>query len=285
MKLSMLSALCALCVAFSAADAAVRPFSNYGQIQNVQNYSSNPFWTPDSPYNQRMPQPVYVQGIDVDTGDCQRVVAALVASYCSARNNCIGTSLDDARPTLTVQLASIPSHNYVTPCAGFIDSEFKTYKDNNANAAPRGNTVTPFPTPTGADATGTSSEFKIENPYQDTLPQFNGDNWGERMMERTQELQDLQSQNTTDTSLVATAFPTTVADLTMTERMQNKAAGYEPFKGKSAYTQLELEEERRNAYCDYAQNQLATLDADLATLKDCMQRGVPFSQCNTLGVY
>ena len=30
------------------------PFSKYGQIQNVQNYSSNPFWDPSSPYNQRV---------------------------------------------------------------------------------------------------------------------------------------------------------------------------------------------------------------------------------------
>ena len=29
-------------------------FSKYGQIQNVQNYSSNPFWDPSSPYNQRV---------------------------------------------------------------------------------------------------------------------------------------------------------------------------------------------------------------------------------------
>ena len=46
---SLLSALCTLCVAFGAADAATQPFSKYGQIQNVQDYSSNPFWTPSSP--------------------------------------------------------------------------------------------------------------------------------------------------------------------------------------------------------------------------------------------
>ena len=44
--------------AFYAA-AAVSLFSDYGQIQNVQNYSSNPFWSPNAPYNQRFPQPVY----------------------------------------------------------------------------------------------------------------------------------------------------------------------------------------------------------------------------------
>lgn len=176
------SALCAV-VLCANADAATQPLSKYGQIQNVQNYSSNPFWNPSSPYNQRMPQPIYVQGTDVDTGDCTRVVSALVASYCATRNNCIGVSLDDARPTLTVQLASIPNHNYVTACAGFLDSAFKTYKDNNANAAPRASgVVTPFPAASGvATDTNTNSNIKIENPYQEQLPSFNGDNWANRL--------------------------------------------------------------------------------------------------------
>ena len=94
------------------------PFSQYGQIQNVQNYSSNPFWDPSSPYNQRMPVPVYVTGTDIDTADCTTVVGALVASFCATRNNCVGMDINDARPTITVQLASLPNHNYVTPCAG-----------------------------------------------------------------------------------------------------------------------------------------------------------------------
>lgn len=294
---SLLSALCALCVAFSAADAATQPFSKYGQIQNVQDYSSNPFWTPSSPYNQRMPQPIYVQGTDVDTGDCTRVVSALVASYCATRNNCIGVSLDDARPTLTVQLASIPNHNYVTACAGFLDSAFKTYKDNNANAAPRASGVaTPFPAASGvATDKNTNSNIQIENPYSDKLPSFNGDNWGEQIMERTRELEDLQAQNgANDVALAKADFPTTTADLTMSERMANKAAGYEPFKDASAYKQLNIEDEetylerqerRRAAYCDWAQKQLAALDADLATLQNCMKQGVRFADCKTLGVY
>lgn len=284
---SLLSALCTLFVAFGAADAATQPFSKYGQIQNVQDYSSNPFWTPSSPYNQRMPQPIYVQGTDVDTGDCTRVVSALVASYCATRNNCIGVSLDDARPTLTVQLASIPNHNYVTACAGFLDSAFKTYKDNNANAAPRASGV--------ATDKNTNSNIKIENPYSDKLPSFNGDNWGEQIMERTRELEDLQAQNgANDVALAKADFPTTTADLTMSERMANKAAGYEPFKDASAYKQLNIEDEetylerqerRRAAYCDWAQKQMAALDADLATLQNCMKQGVHFADCKTLGVY
>lgn len=294
---SLLSALCTLFMAFGTADAATQPLSKYGQIQNVQDYSSNPFWNPSSPYNQRMPQPIYVQGTDVDTGDCTRVVSALVASYCATRNNCIGVILDDARPTLTVQLASIPNHNYVTACAGFLDSAFKTYKDNYANAAPRASGVaTPFPAASGiATDNNTNSNIKIKNPYQEQLPSFNGDNWGEQIMERTRELEDLQAQNgANDVALAKTDFPTTAADLTMSERMANKAAGYEPFKGTSAYQQLNIEDEetylerqaqRRAAYCDWAQKQLAALDADLATLQNCMKQGVRFADCKTLGVY
>ena len=294
---SLLSALCALCVAFGTADAATQPFSKYGQIQNVQDYSSNPFWTPSSPYNQHMPQPIYVQGTDVDTGDCTRVVSALVASYCATRNNCIGVSLDDARPTLTVQLASIPNHNYVTACAGFLDSAFKTYKDNNANAAPRASGVaTPFPAASGvATDKNTNSNIKIENPYSDKLPSFNGDNWGEQIMERTRELEDLQAQSgANDVALAKADFPTPTPDLAMSERMANKAADYEQFKDASAYKQLNIEDEetylerqerRRAAYCEYAQTQLAVLDADLATLQKCMKQGVRFADCKTLGVY
>ena len=65
----------------------VRPVSQYGLIQNVQNYSSNPFWTKDSLYNQKFPQPVYVGGPELTSADCQSTVGVLVASYCSANDN------------------------------------------------------------------------------------------------------------------------------------------------------------------------------------------------------
>lgn len=241
---SLLSALCTLFTGGALAatqyvNSAPKPVSPQGLIQNVQNYSSNPFWSPNSPYNQRMPQPVYVQGTDVDTGDCQRVVSALVASYCAQKNNCIDTKLDDARPTLTVQLASISGHNYVTPCAGFIDSEFNTYRDNNTIAAPRANGVTAFPAATQPVKTNTDSGIQIQNPYAPKAP-----DWATEMMERDQELKQLQSQNGAGNErVVKMDFPTTIADISFQERMENAAAGYEPYKDASAYQQLKLESE------------------------------------------
>ena len=64
--------------AFNAA-VGVSLFSDYGQIQNVQNYSTNPFWSPGSPYNQRVPQPVYVQGTDLKSGECVQILGPLVS--------------------------------------------------------------------------------------------------------------------------------------------------------------------------------------------------------------
>lgn len=241
---SLFSVLCSLfsCGALAATqhvNSAPKPVSSYGLIQNVQNYSSNPFWSPNSPYNLRMPQPVYAQGTDVDTGDCQRVVSALVASYCATNNNCIDTRLNDARPTLIVQLASISGHNYVTPCAGFIDSEFKTYRDNNAIAAPRANSVTAFPTVTQPVKTSTDSGAKIKNPYSLKTP-----DWATEMQERDRELKQLQSQNGGHNEhVVKMDFPNTIADISFQERIKNAAAGYEPYKDKSAYQQLKLESE------------------------------------------
>lgn len=219
-----------------------QPFSKSGQIQNVQNYSSNPFWSPDAPYNQRMPVPVYVQGTDVNTSDCQRIVSSLISSYCSTRNNCLGLSLSDVRPTITVQLANLPNHNFVTPCSGYIDTEFESYVKQNAIAAPTGKSVE-FPTATTPNSDLNQQEAKFENPYAPKLPQWNGEPWAEEMQERKKELENLQAQNSYGTNQVVKAdFPNTFADLSFTERQEILKQGYEPFKESSAYAGLNIKE-------------------------------------------
>lgn len=225
---------------------ATTPFSKYGQIQNVQNYSSNPFWDPSSPYNQRMPVPVYVDGVDISTSDCQTVVSALVAAFCSSRNNCVGLDVDDARPTLTVQLASLPNHNYVTPCAGFIDTEFDKYVAQNAVAAPTGKTVS-FPGATTPNTDLNKQNYEFQNPNAQQLPTWNGEPWMQDMLERKQELENLQSASATsnNSKLVAADFPKTTADLTFTQRIQNDAAGYAPYKDASAYKTINIEPEEK----------------------------------------
>lgn len=261
-----------------------QPFSKSGQIQNVQNYSSNPFWSPDAPYNQRMPVPVYVQGTDVNTSDCQRIVSSLISSYCSTRNNCLGLSLSDVRPTITVQLANLPNHNFVTPCSGYIDTEFESYVKQNAIAAPTGKSVE-FPTATTPNSDLNQQEAKFENPYAPKLPQWNGEPWAEEMQERKKELENLQAQNSYGTNQVVKAdFPNTFADLSFTERQQILKEGYAPYAGTSAYKQINIESEesynqRRNAYCNQELARLSTINTDLATVKKCQEDKTPISEC------
>ena len=76
-----------------------------------------------------MPTPVYATGTDIETADCQQVVAQLIASVCSMANNCATHTLSDIRPTLMLQLSRMPGGNYATACAGYIDTAFDTYKN------------------------------------------------------------------------------------------------------------------------------------------------------------
>lgn len=240
--------------------SSIQPISQYGLIQNVQNYSSNPFWNPSGPYNQRMPQPVYAQGADLNTADCQRTVGTLVASYCVNNNNCVGMQLSDIRPVMMLQLARLPGHNYATSCAGFIDSEFNSYVSKYSNAGPSGNYV-PFPTGTVANPNyDNETDFQIENPYQIRDRTWNGEEWEKERTERYRELQELQSLNGADDIHLARAdFPATTADLSFSEHTQLKSSGYEPYRNASPYAkpfEIESEEKARNrqeaelrAYC------------------------------------
>ncbi len=208
---------------------ASTPFSKYGVIQNVQNYSTNPFWNADSPYNQRMPQPVYAQGPSVQTDDCQRTVASLIAVQCRGLNNCANTKLTDIRPAIMVQLSRMSNGNYATSCAGYIDGAFNDYRAQNVVAQP--NTGTAFPTV----ATPTA-QIKIDTTTRTP-------NWATEIEERRQELAALQAENgANDFEIQKTDFPTTYADLSFTERMANEAAGYEPYEGKRAYQEINIED-------------------------------------------
>ncbi len=163
-------------------------FSNYGQIQNVQNYSTNPFWTPNSPYSKKLPQPVYVQGADLNTEDCINVVQSLVSVQCMVRDNCKDTSLSDIRPAVMVQLAGLPNHNYVSACAGYIDTIYEKYVEYYGNNAPT-NKVVAFPSGTVSNP-DMAPDYQLENPYEPQIP-----DWQREMNERAEELQRLQEQN------------------------------------------------------------------------------------------
>lgn len=281
-------AFCAMLTGDFAHAVTSTPFSQYGQIQNVQNYSSNPFWNPSGPYNQRMPQAVYVDGPEINAGDCQRTVSALVANVCATLNNCIGKQLSDVRPTLMLQLSRLPGHNYATSCAGYIDTEFENYIKAYGNAGTSSGTIS-FPNATAPSNTGNSVDIK--NPFEKPIPQ-----WQQDVIERTQELENLQAQNGGNMGHVEKAdFPTTFADLSFEERMNIKAKGYEPYKDMKAYHPITLEsmetyidrgvQQRKNAYCQQTNQQYLTWVKDLETLKKCQANNTSFTSCKTIGTY
>lgn len=225
--------------------AGTQPMSKYGQIQNVQTYSSNPFWTPNSPYNQRMPQPVYAQGPGLTTSDCQNTVSNLISAECGLRNNCVGVRLSDIRPTIMTQLSRLPGHNYASSCAGYIDSIFNQYVSNNAVANGRIGGALPTATVSNPTLNAQTQQFKIQNPYEDKDPVWNNQPWAQEMKDRKNELEQLQAQNGVGSEkLVNADFPTTYADLSFTERMENEAAGFEPWKDAKAYLTMDIEKEQ-----------------------------------------
>lgn len=219
-----------------ALHAASIPFSQYGAIQNVQNYSSNPFWNPNGPYNQRIvPQAVYVTGPDVTSGDCQRTVAYLIAEYCNQNNRCIGQVLSDIRPTIVLQLSRLPGHNFATACVGYIDGEFQNY----VNTAPTIDTTATFPTATmpNPNIYNDSGGGTIVSPPTPALPK-----WQQEMKQRTEELERLQSESSAgEQTLARVDFPKTINDVSFVDRVANMAAGYAPYADKSAYVPIDIE--------------------------------------------
>ena len=213
-----------------AAQNAPSAFSTYGLIQPVNKYSSNPFWNSDSPYNQRMPVPVYATGADLTSGDCSRVVESLVASYCTSHNNCSNSRLSDARPTIMVQLSQLPGHNFATSCGGYIDNAFENYKKTYGNAST--GTVHYTTTPTISNTTN----IEIQNPLKQTPTEYQSG-----VAERSAELAQLQKLTTPTPELGPTYFPKTTADLSFTDRLANTTAGYEPYKDLNSYKTPQFE--------------------------------------------
>lgn len=226
------SLLFCVCCGFLAvaAPAATSLFSDYGQIQNVQHYSSNPFWTPNAPYNQKLPQPVYVQGADLTSEDCFKVVQSLVSVQCMARDNCKNTVLSDIRPTVMVQLSNLPGNNYVSACSGFIDGVFESYVAQYGTSV--SNRAVSFPKATVPNPDlNDNNTIQIQNPYKQVVPE-----WKQEIIERSNELQELRQENGAGSEhLSAADFPETFADLSFGERMNLAAADYSQYKDMKAY--------------------------------------------------
>ncbi len=218
--------------------SATSLFSDYGQIQNVQNYSTNPFWTPNSPYNQKMPQPVYVQGNKVSTDECMQIVQSAVSVQCMARNNCRNTTLADIRPAIVVSLSSLPNKAYSTACIGYLDSVYESYvAQHGGNNTFKTNTVSTVVMPTTTTNVVQGSGIVLQNPFVKTDPQ-----WKQDIADRAQELKSLQRQNNSgDWKLSASKFPNTINDLSFSDQIAIKAADYANYKGTTAYRTLMVE--------------------------------------------
>ena len=222
--------LCTFCATgvYSAQNAPT-VMSKYGEIQSVNKYSSNPFWTADSPYNQRFPKPIYANGPDVNTGDCNRIVQNLVSQYCANRDNCSNSRISDIRPIVMVQLSQLPGHNFATSCGGYIDSVFEDYKKTYGNVSTN-NIVQP--------TTRAQQTIQIENPFKQKKSDYEIG-----VDERTAELESMQRITTPAATVTLTDFPKTIDDLSFTDRLANTTAGYEPYKNLNAYKTPKFETE------------------------------------------
>lgn len=203
-------------------------FSQYGQIQNVQNYSTNPLYTPNSSYRYNMPSPVFSTGPTVSTSDCQYTVTDLINNYCLGLNNCAGLDANDIRPSIMLQLSYMQNGNYSTACAGYIDELFNKYISQHPNTK----TVS---VPMQSD-TASVPQSTIANPYQNNAP-----TWAQDMQKRQQELQNLRKpDDNMYTQGVLYSFPSSSADLSREEKIANLTHGYEPFKDARAYREMDI---------------------------------------------
>ncbi len=245
-----IAVLCAYgVVASHAAQNAPTFMSKDGQIQSVNKYSSNPFWSPNSPYNQRIPTPIYATGPDLTTGDCNTVVKTLVASHCAARNNCTDLRISDVRPNIMVQLSQLPGHSYATSCGGYIDSAFENYKKTYGNVS------------------AVNIVYSGNNKANNTLRLTPATYTPTETETRTAELERLQKETTPGAGIDATLFPKTVDDLSFTDRLANTTVGYEPYKNKSSYVtpMFETESEYYERMKTLLEHQITYVNAGAAT--------------------
>lgn len=222
--------------------ASPTPLSNYGNIQNVQNYSSNPFWQGDS-YKQRMPTPVYVDGPDVKSGTCNQIMAQMVSLHCGMRNNCQNVQLKDIRPAIMTQLSQMSDANYSTSCAGYLDGAFNDYIRQHGTVNP------PIPT---IPAHATQPTPDIPTPITMPQPQQPTENWKTDMATRRAELAELRAATGGDQlPEFRGEMPTVAADFSFEDRVTNATDGYQPFADTSAYKPIVIESK-----ADYTQRRI-----------------------------
>ena len=219
--------------------AQAAPFSQYGMIQNVQNYSSNPF------YNSKTgtittPKIVSDTGPALKASDCDRAVSSIITSVCSQKNNCKGTTLAEIRPSVMVQLSLLPGYNYASSCVGYIDSAYEKYTNPNAITTNIDATYKNIANVnTGQYTTGIASAPTQKNS---NIPK-----WQQEYNERAAELKALQSENNpTQPHVTYTNFPKTFNDLSFAEKNAIKQQDYEKYKDAQVYVPLNIQKTEKS---------------------------------------
>ncbi|MDR2769888.1 MAG: hypothetical protein LBB08_00380 [Rickettsiales bacterium] len=214
--------------------AAMLARAGAAAIDNVANYSSNPFYSSNSPYNQRFPTPVYAKGPAIGAAECQSAVASAIWTQCSLRNNCLNLAANDILSAVVLDLSNRTGANYATSCVGYIENAFNQYKQSAASTVYQNN----FPAatkPSGFSITPAAPQ----NPYNyaAVTPKY------EQVQDaRAAQLAALQYQTGGTAGLTASAMPSTFEDLSFTERMDALREGWQdPSVGKSSFKQIEIE--------------------------------------------
>ncbi len=197
------------------------PFSQYGMIQNVQNYANNPFYNPNTAQI-TTPRIVYANGPALSHDDCTKAVQNVIETVCSTHDFCQTTTLADVRPSIMIKLSTLPGNNYASSCSGYIDTIYENYKKRMgyATSAPM---TTNFPT----FATKTNNA----NVSASGKSGYNA---------RAAELKQMQATNPLDTSVNQSDFPTTVNDLSYQDRMDLITDSYSDYMNAQAYVPLNV---------------------------------------------
>ncbi|MDR1071933.1 MAG: hypothetical protein LBL21_04810 [Rickettsiales bacterium] len=205
-------------------------------IDNVQSYSSNPFYSIDGGYNQRFPTAVYAKGPQIGAAECQMVVDSAIWTQCSFRNNCQGLTANDIRPSVILELSTRTDANYADACKGYIDGAFSKYRQQVSGAVVSSN----FP-----NATRPANYVQpqaLENPfaYWNQVPEYE---YQEKM--REYQLENMQRQTGAPAQLAPTQMPSTFADLSFTERMDALREGWQApgVNVRPTYNQLTVEKD------------------------------------------
>lgn len=197
------------------------PFSQYGMIQNVQNYANNPFYNPNTAQI-TTPRIVYANGPALSHDDCTRAVQNIIETVCSTHDFCQTTTLADVRPSIMIKLSTLPGNNYASSCSGYIDTIYENYKKRMgyATSAPM---TTNFPT--------VATKTNNANVSASGKSGYNA---------RAAELKQMQAANPLDTSVNQSDFPTTVNDLSYQDRMDLITDSYSDYMNAQAYVPLNV---------------------------------------------